>query len=542
MRSIRDPLNLAYASVIESSQVRVRLHPLNWIPGAFAVSVPEGLLIFGPGAYDTPVRVKVARQDKSPKQPATGSKLVATVAVDSARCELLVFMDTGDTYRVAVTPRFRSSVTHVGRLPRAKIATTLLSGTLHVVGDGMDGCLARWSHDNSELCEVANVQNWGPIRGVVVRPDSDCDTILACCGYEGTCTVRQIRESAEIDVLLRTDAVFGGVTGLWVVNSEGIQKRHVIVSSNDSTHALVSDAASADVVELEDASMSSGFDTTCETVHACSIGELIALAHCTTNFCLISGCCNHTGSNVIVQITRNMVRACRCIPQSAPTCTEWTSGTSRISLAASMPGFVAVVLPVDQLIVLLHWTMDSGLRQVACASVEEEVTCLALHSFPPLEGGVLCGCIIGSYNSNLVAFNFQSDGSSSALTTIHLTEFSEEKSAIAESILVDEGGDDSAILVGLRSGELVTFNADFFQNNATSSHPRAFTTKCGPSPLHLVACDGLHVGLMSRPVLIDRRSGRLRTSPLDFPKAAYCAFFDSDPVRYCFVALLTEKC
>lgn len=212
---------------------------------------------------------------------AGDAPVVATVTVDDTLCEVVVCLDDGVIHRVSVTPGFHTSVvTTAGRRGLCgRLATILLSGALHIVGDGGDGALVPWPPSATESGDVVDgmtlLPGWGPVHDVAVQRRDNIDTMLACCGYGATSTVREVRAGLGVDQLLRTPPIFGSIRGVWVVVVSGAHRRFVVVTADGATYVFASEIGPSEVVELEkDAGELSGFDMAAETVHTCCLGTV----------------------------------------------------------------------------------------------------------------------------------------------------------------------------------------------------------------------------------------------------------------------------
>jgi hypothetical protein len=131
---VHDPYNITDAATAPNGALlRQQLHPLPWVPGGFAVTTHNGLLLFGPSARRAPVRITLpAPSAASAVSALKPTSVVAAGGVDAARCELVLVLDDARAVRVSVTPGLRTTAAEAGVLARPSIVTVLASGSVSV--------------------------------------------------------------------------------------------------------------------------------------------------------------------------------------------------------------------------------------------------------------------------------------------------------------------------------------------------------------------------------------------------------------------------
>jgi hypothetical protein len=129
---VHEPYNITDAATAPNGALlRQQLHPLPWVPGGFAVTTHNGMLLFGPSARRASVRITLpAPSAASAVSALNPASVVAAGGVDAARCELVLVLDDGRAVRVSVTPGLRTTAAEAGVLARPSIVTVLASGSV----------------------------------------------------------------------------------------------------------------------------------------------------------------------------------------------------------------------------------------------------------------------------------------------------------------------------------------------------------------------------------------------------------------------------
>ncbi|THU46929.1 hypothetical protein C4D60_Mb09t10140 [Musa balbisiana] len=330
LMDLRDPqnicclhkINLNIPSLVEDrSFVEESCRALDDDEGMFNVAACALLELrdSGPDMFkvDDPMSI-----DSGGGKGSSSSKLVCSWTWrpgNSMDPKLIFCLDTGELYMVEIYSHTEGININLSEcLYRGSPCKALLwikCGLIAGLVEMGDGFVLKLEH--AKLFYKSSIQNIAPILDVSIADyhDEKQDQMFACCGMNPEGSLRIIRSGISVERLLRTAAIYQGVTGTWTLRMKQSDPYHsfLVLSFVEETRILSVGLSFNDVTDAV------GFQS-----------DVCTLA------------CGLFADGVLVQIHRSGIRLCLPttsahpggVPLSLPICASWSPGSRTISVGA----------------------------------------------------------------------------------------------------------------------------------------------------------------------------------------------------------------
>ncbi|KAL8142871.1 hypothetical protein V2J09_015903 [Rumex salicifolius] len=230
------------------------------------------------------------------------------------------------------------------------------------MGDGMVLKLK-----DSMLTYASPIQNISPILDMSAvdyhNENEKQDQMFACCGVAPEGSLRIIRSGICVERLLRTAAIYQGITGTWTLRTRLVDPHHsfLVLSFVEETRVLSVGLSFSDVTD--------------------SVGFL-------PDVCTLA--CGLVDDNLLVQIHQNAVRLClptstahsTGIPMSSPICTSWSPDNFSISLGSVAHNLIIVATsnPCFLIILGIRSTSvnDYEIHELQNIRLQSELSCMSI--------------------------------------------------------------------------------------------------------------------------------------------------------------------
>ncbi|XP_021281707.1 splicing factor 3B subunit 3 isoform X2 [Herrania umbratica] len=246
----------------------------------------------------------------------------------SDRSPRMIFcLDTGEFFMIEISFDSDGPKVNISDcLYRGQPCKSLLwvdGGFLVAIVEMGDGLVLKV--ENERLIYTSPIQNIAPIldMSIVDYHGEKRDEMFACCGVAPEGSLRIIRSGISVEKLLKTAAIYQGITGTWTVQMKVEDSYHsfLVLSFVEETRVLSVGLSFTDVTD------SVGFQP-----------DVCTLA------------CGLVGDGQLVQIHQNAIRLClptkvahsEGIPLSSPVCTSWSPDNISISLGAVGQNLIVV--------------------------------------------------------------------------------------------------------------------------------------------------------------------------------------------------------
>ncbi|ONM52272.1 Cleavage and polyadenylation specificity factor (CPSF) A subunit protein [Zea mays] len=239
-----------------------------------------------------------------------------------------------------------------------------------------DGMIFKLGH--RRLLHKSTIQNVAPILDLAIADyhGEKQDQMFACCGMSPEGSLRVLRNGVNVDRLLKTEAIYQGVTGLWTLRMKATDAYHsfLVLSFVEETRIL------SVGLSFNDISDAVGFQP-----------DVCTLA------------CGLVADNLLVQIYSKGVKVClptvyahpEGAPLTSPICTDWYPAIT-ISVGAVGHNIVVVATSNPCCLYVLGVRSSSSYQYELYAThhvqLQYEVSCISIPQEDCIHDNVSFSC------------------------------------------------------------------------------------------------------------------------------------------------------
>ncbi|CAN4118631.1 unnamed protein product [Withania somnifera] len=278
------------------------------------------------------------------------------ICADSGELFLVDFLFDSDGVKVSLSDCLYKT------LP-AKALLWVRGGFLAVIVEMGDGMVLKV--EEGRLVYRSPIQNIAPILDMLVVDyhDEKHDQMFACCGMAPEGSLRVIRSGISVEKLLKTAAIYQGITGIWAVKMKLADSYHsfLVLSFVEETRVLSVGVSFSDVTDFM------GFQP-----------DVCTLA------------CGLVGDGLLVQIHQTAVKLCvpitaahpDGIDSSSPAFTSWSPDNMTISLGAVGPNLIVVATSIPCFLFVLGIRAISAhhyeIYEMQHVKLQDELSCISI--------------------------------------------------------------------------------------------------------------------------------------------------------------------
>ncbi|XP_062187510.1 uncharacterized protein LOC133890903 isoform X2 [Phragmites australis] len=408
-----------------------------------------------------------------------------------------------------------------------------------------DGTIFKLGHHR--LLHKSTIQNVAPILDVAITDyhGEKQDQMFACCGMCPEGSLRVLRNGVNVEKLLRTEAIYQGVTGLWTLRMKITDVYHsfLVLSFVEETRVLSVGLSFSDISDAV------GFQPDVCTL-ACGLladGFLVQIHSKGVKLCLPTVCAHPDGA-----------------PLTSPVCTDWYPDVT-ISVGAVGHNTIVVATSNPCCIYVLGIrsspSFQHELYEVQHVQLRNEVSCISIPqedwrhdnaassyaevddfcSKPPAKLNVRKFAVIGTHKPSVEIISLE-PGEAFRLLTTGLISVNNALGAPISGCIPENvrfvAAERFYILAGLRNGMLLRFESEasehyfpgsFYKDSSTPSVNtllqlisirRIGITPVVLAPLHDSA-DADIIVLSDRPWLLHAARHSLAYSSIPFLPASH---------------------
>lgn len=239
-----------------------------------------------------------------------------------------------------------------------------------------DGMIFKLGH--RRLLHKSTIQNVAPILDLAIADyhGEKQDQMFACCGMSPEGSLRVLRNGVNVDRLLKTEAIYQGVTGLWTLRMKATDAYHsfLVLSFVEETRILSVGLSFNDITDAV------GFQP-----------DVCTLA------------CGLVADNLLVQIYSKGVKVClptvyahpEGAPLTSPICTDWYPAIT-ISVGAVGHNIVVVATSNPCCLYVLGVRSSSSYQYELYAThhvqLQYEVSCISIPQEDCIHDNVSFSC------------------------------------------------------------------------------------------------------------------------------------------------------
>ncbi|KAL6594944.1 hypothetical protein ACP70R_048047 [Stipagrostis hirtigluma subsp. patula] len=345
-----------------------------------------------------------------------------------------------------------------------------------------DGMIFKLGH--RRFVHRSTIQNVAPILDLAIADyyGEKQDQMFACCGMCPEGSLRVLRNGVNVEKLLRTEAIYQGVTGLWTMKMKITDAYHsfLVLSFVEETRTL------SVGLSFNDISDAVGFQP---------------------NVCTLA--CGLVADGLLVQIHSRGVKLClptiyahpEGAPLASPVCTDWypdvtisvgAVGHNIIIVATSNPCclYILGVKSSPSFHYELYETQHVQLQcEISCISIPQEDWGPEIVGSNCVKGGRKFA-VIGTHKPSVEVISLE-PGESFRLLTIGPISINNALGAPISGCIPENvrfvAAERSYILAGLRNGMLLRFESEASEHYFPGSFNKDSPTPCVNTCLQLIS-------------------------------------------------------